>query len=97
MEEAEDEAVCRFLCIAACIFKGESEKAQEEIEDLVKYLKGLEKDFKVTKRDFSTLTAAIQKGLKAKNKKKLLLLISLLKGEIGLEDFLQENPHARAS
>ena len=86
-EEAEDKAICRFLCISAYLFKGESERAQEEIEGLTDYLRSLEKGFRVTEWDFSTLLPAIQERLEAENKRKLLSIISLLKGEIGLEEF----------
>ena len=90
-EEANDKAICWFLCVSAYLFKGENERAQQEIESLVNYLRGLEKGFKVTKWDFSPLLSAIKERLKGENRRKPLSLISLLKGEIGIDDFLKED------
>jgi len=45
----------------------------------------------VVKWTFSPVLPAIEKRLEGENKTKLLSLISLLKGEIELEDFLKDD------
>ncbi|MFB0518152.1 MAG: tetratricopeptide repeat protein [Acidobacteriota bacterium] len=86
-EQAEQKAISWFLLISAYFFKSENERAQEEIKSFINYFRGLEKDFKVTEWDFSPLLPAIEERLRGKNKRKLLSLISLLKGVIGLNEF----------
>ena len=86
-KEARYKATSWLLCISAYFFRGENERVLEEIKSFINYFKGLEKDFKVTEWDFSPLLATVKERLRGKNKRKLLLLISLLKGEIRLKEF----------
>jgi len=89
-KEPEEKSISQFLCISALLFKGESERGEQEIETLINHLKGFEKGFRVVEWDFSPLLPIIEETLEAKNKRKLLSVISLLKGEISLEDFLKK-------
>jgi tetratricopeptide (TPR) repeat protein len=83
----EDKSICWYLRILALVLRGKREKAQEETKGLIDYLKRLKKGFKVTKWDFSPLLPIIEEKLNLEDKSILLSLISLLKGEISIEEF----------
>ncbi len=89
-KEVEDKVICRFLGISALTFKEERKQASKEAKRLIDYLRELEEDFKVSEWDFSPLLPAIEEKLSLGDKRKLLSLISLLKGEIAIEDFERE-------
>lgn len=76
-----------FLYISSYLLEGKVERAEEEIKGLTNYLRGLGKDFKIVEFNFSYIRPLIKERLKTKNKKKLILLMSLLRGKIGLEEF----------
>lgn len=89
VEEARDICISRFLLILALFLGGNEERAQIQLDRLVDYLRGLEEGFKVTEWDFSPLLPTIENKLEARDKQKVLSLIALLKGEIGLEEFMR--------
>ena len=86
-KQVEKKVIAWFLCISAYFFKKESEKAQNEIKLFINYSKKLKKEFITTEWDFYPLLPAIDERLRGENKRKLLSLISLLKGEIDLDEF----------
>ena len=86
-EETEDKAISHFLLVSALFLNGNKEKAQQEFEGLIDYLKGVKESFKMTRWDFSPLLPTIERKLEAEEKRKVLSLVSLLKGEVSLEDF----------
>jgi tetratricopeptide (TPR) repeat protein len=85
-EEAQEKVVLQFLSLCAYFLRGESERVREMMQELTAYLRGLAKGFKITIWDFSYMLPTIEK-LDKKSKKKLLSVVSLLKGEIDIEEF----------
>ena len=90
-KKTREKAISRFLIICGYFLEGKNQKAQNEIEDLVKYIGELEKGFKVTGWTFSPLLSVMKTRLDEKNQKKLGLLVSVLKGEIEPKDFRRTN------
>lgn len=82
----QENPISSFLVISGLTLKGEIEKAREEIEGLIDYLQRVGEGFKVTKWDFSPSLPLLEEFNFGENQK-LLSLISLLKGEITLEQF----------
>jgi len=78
-----------FLRIAACYLGKETKKALNETKLFVDFLR-LEKGVKIGD-DVSLMIPTIEKKLEEENKSTMLSLVSLLKKEIGLEDFLKKN------
>ena len=86
IEDVASNIACWYEQICAHEFKGNSEAAAREPEQLIDYLRGLEERVRVPKCRFSLLQTAIRKPLESKARDELLSLLSCLSRKLELAD-----------
>jgi tetratricopeptide (TPR) repeat protein len=91
---AVDKIICVFFIICAYSFMGEKEQVKGKTLELLDYIKTLVEDqgLSVKKWEFATISRSIEKRLDEEEKKRLLSLCSLLRGEIGVKEYLKRHP-----
>ena len=86
IEDVASKVACWYEQICVHEFKGGSEAADREPEQLIDYLRGLEERVRVPKCRFSLLQTATRKPLESKGRDELLSLLSCLSRELELAD-----------